>query len=84
MERVRNAIYNLDQLQPGDRFYFKGDRKKQVYTLNDQHPFEFKTQAGFQIKYANCRDETILSNQLQIIQFKANRSVVFLRNIHKP
>lgn len=80
MERNTQTI--LENLKPGDRFYFAGDRKKIVYTLNTMHPFEWKVQKGFRLQYANCRMDNADAGGLQVEQFRANRRVIFLRNIN--
>jgi hypothetical protein len=64
--KERNKIYPLHEMLPGERFYFARDR-------------EIKKQAGYNVKYANCRkgSASIFSNE----QFKANsHSVIYLRN----
>lgn len=82
--KTRLQIYELSDLAPGDRFYFKGDRKKKMYTVNDEKPFEVKKQMSFHIKYCNCLDETLGKSYIfQQVQFKANRQVIFIRNIHE-
>ena len=71
----------LNDMGPGDRFYFINDRKKLVWQLCDTHPFEFRTQKGFKVKYANCRQGTESSHINQ--SFKAlHHKVIFLRNIN--
>lgn len=80
MEKVRNKIYKLSDLEPGDRFYFAGDRKKIIYTLNHEKPFEVIKQKMFWIRYGNCRNSTAQPGQLQVERHKAERQVVFLRN----
>lgn len=77
MTPVRNATYILHHLTGGSRFYFKGDRKKTVYQLITGDPFEVKKQAGFHVSYANALD-----SNAQAVQFKANREVIYLRNIN--
>lgn len=79
---IRNQQYRLHELKPGDRFYFAGDRKKTIYTVNDIHPFEYKIQKGFRIQYCNCRQDLVPLNGLQVIPFKADRRIIFLRNIN--
>jgi hypothetical protein len=77
--KERNKIYPLHEMLPGERFYFARDRKKVVWQLSDTIPFEIKKQAGYSVKYANCRkgSASIFSNE----QFKANsHSVIYLRN----
>ncbi len=81
-DRIRNKQYTLSDLQPGDRFYFAGDKKKKLYTLNDEKPFEIKKQAGFHIKYANCQTDATGSGR-ELFSFKANRQVIFIRNVHE-
>lgn len=78
----RLQIYELSELGPGDRFYIKGHRKKKIYTVDDEKPFEIKKQMSFHIKYCNCRDES-LKPGFDLIQFKASRQVIFVRNIHE-
>lgn len=82
MTKQKFRQYKLSDLSPGDRFYFAGDKKKRVYTLNDQHPFEKQIQKGFTIFYANARADNPVPGQLQVERFKANRRVIFLRNIN--
>lgn len=82
--KIRNGRYLLSELIGGDRFYFYADRKKTVYTLNDEKPFEIKKQAGYFIKYANCRTDAIGTGGRRLVQFKADRYTIFMRNIHTP
>lgn len=79
MERQRNKRYYLSDLLPGDRFYFVGGRKKNLYTVAAGEPHFKKKQAGFWITYCRC---TELDNTP--IEFKSNRLVIFLRNINEP
>lgn len=84
MEKIRNSRYLLTDMEGGDRFYFMGDKKKALYTLSDTYPFEIKKQAGFFIKYANCRTDAIGEGGRQLVSFKAkDRYVIFIRNIHQ-
>lgn len=71
-------VYLLSKLLPGNRFYFAGDKKKIVYELDIDKPFEQVKQAGFWIKYANCRKTTELKLR-DPERHKANRRVIFLR-----
>lgn len=80
MELERNKVYKLEVLSPGDRFYFTGDRKKIVYELNREKTFENKRQAGFWIRYANCRNTTAPPGEIVVEAHKANRTVVYLRS----
>jgi hypothetical protein len=73
----------LFQLQPGDRFYFAGDRHKKIHTLSTEKPFEVKAQKGYRITYANCRSDNPVPGQLIQEQFKAKRRVIYLRNINQ-
>jgi len=77
--KERNKMYELDKMCPGERFYFIRDKKKLVWQLSDTLPFEIKNQAGYKIKYANCRQgsESTYTNR----QFKtSNCWVIYLRN----
>lgn len=76
---TRMQSYHLSELSPGNRFYFAGDRKKKVYELNIEKPFENVRQAGFWIRYANCRNTTADPGNLVCERHKANRRVIFLR-----
>lgn len=80
--KQRNAQYLLSEMTPGDRFYFAGDRKKQLFTLNNEQPFFTKKQVGYNIQYANCRREGVTSGNLQVEPHKVNRRVIFLRNVN--
>ncbi len=85
MLRIRNQQYFLYQLVGGDRFYFVGDKKKEIFTLNDVHPFQVKKQKEFHIKYANCQAGKPNEFGEMHREFKADRKVIFLRNIYdKP
>ncbi len=75
--------YVLKDLSGGDRFYFVGDSKKRIFTLNDVHTFIMKKQAGYTKQYANCRPDAP-DGVLQVEQHLANRYVIFLRNINNP
>ncbi len=79
--KIRNKRYILSELSPGDRFYFYGDRKKQVFQLDRLKPFETVIQKGFKIKYANCyksgQEYTVVTER-----HKADRFVIFLRNVN--
>jgi len=77
--KERNKAYKLDEMLPGERFYFIRDRKKVAWQLSDTMPFEIKNQIGYRIQYANCRQgsESIHTN----VQFKTtNCWVIYLRN----
>lgn len=78
--KERNKVYRLELLSPGDRFYFAGDRKKIVYELNHEKPFENVRQKGFWIRYANCRNTTVAPGQIVVEAHKANRNVIYLRS----
>lgn len=78
--RERNKAYLLSDLQSGDRFYFVSDKKRKPFTLADP-PFENRRNYGFWIKYAYCVPDLQPLNGA-VEQHKANRSVIFLRNIN--
>lgn len=80
MERLTKTT--LDQLQPGDRFYFCSDKGKikKIFTLNIEHAFFKKMQVGFLIQYANVRKDQAAPDELQVEAHKANRYVIFLRH----
>jgi hypothetical protein len=33
--KTRNAIYAINELEPGDRFYYKGNKTKDVYEVKE-------------------------------------------------
>lgn len=72
-------MYMLNDLAPGDRFYFTTDKNRVKYTLLDP-PFELKKQKEFHIKYANCQADASQTTAPKPEQHKANRTVIFLRN----
>lgn len=79
IRRERLHRYKLDQLQPGDRFYFAGDRSKTIYTLNLEIPFETFIYNGMKRVFAICnKDGSKLTER-----HKANRPIIFLRSILK-
>lgn len=77
MTPIKNNRYFLSQLSGGDRFYFVGNRQKKIYTLESDNTFETRKQVGFWIKYARCRAD---GGEIEL--HKANRYVIFLRNIN--
>jgi hypothetical protein len=82
MSKEKMRAYPLSDMLPGERFYFCRDRKKTIWQLNDVMPFEVKTQKGFKIKYANCRQgtESTFTNK----QFKTHNAwVIFLRDVNE-
>lgn len=78
--KQRNQQYKLNQMSPGDRFYFAGDRSKKVFTLDNREPFFHKIQAGFHKWYANTIPD---SAPLTIEHHASNRRVIFLRNVNE-
>lgn len=67
----RNSVMHLCQLITGDRFYFKSDKKKQVYELR------FHTMVnvyGQMKKMSVCKKD-----KSETERFDANRIVIFLR-----
>ncbi len=70
----------LNEMIPGDRFYFALDKKKVVWQLQEAKPFLTKIQKGFKINYANCIRGGF---DFTLEQFKADHHwVIFLRNIN--
>lgn len=80
--KVRLQRYVLKEMEPAELFYFAGDSKKTVYTLNDVRPFERLKQAGYTKDYANCRLKNPPDGKLHVERHLANRYVIYLRNIN--
>lgn len=70
----RNSIAHIYQLQPGDRFCIRGERKKSVWQLEK---IEMRYIRGFKIRFADC-----INDSKEKRTFKADRSIIFLRNIN--
>lgn len=71
--------YPLKAMEPGDRFYFPGDRHKKIYRLSDSQPFTQEKQAGFWKRYAIC---FLADNPGLPIRHLESTIVIFLRNIN--
>ena len=70
----------LKNLQPGDRFYFCGDKKKQIYTLASEKTFFTLKQKNWTKHYASC----ISDNNPKVSEpHLQERRVIFLRNINQ-
>lgn len=80
---VKNGLYLLAVLQPGDRFYFCNDRKKIVYTVKSHARVK---QKGFTKKYCIAVKDPIIqgttTEKKEIQQrFEDSRHVIYLRSI---
>jgi len=76
--KQRMKIYRLSEMEPGERFYFATDKKKNVYSLDKENPFEKVRQKGFWIRYGYCYNLTHPATLPE--RHKDDRQVIFLRN----
>lgn len=78
MSKERNTRYQLKDMEPGDRFYFAGDRHKKIFRLSEETPFATVKQKLFWKRYGNCFPD---NNGLPERHLES-RYVIFLRNIN--
>lgn len=78
MQRYQKVY--LRELQKGDRFYFAGDKKKVVHTVE---AFYSKLQKGYWKHYATCIQDQIPGKaKSKSEDHLQDRRVIFLRNIN--
>lgn len=83
MQKLRNNVYKLQDMEPGDRFYIAKDKKKNLLELDYTKPFEAKKAGGYWKHVGNCRKVNPQPGQLQVEPHLKNTFVVFLRNINE-
>lgn len=81
MKKIRLKIYRLHEMETGDRFYFLTDKKKTIYELDIEKPFEKVKQKEFWKRYGNCRNT---ASPGEIEHHLDDRQVIFLRNNNSP